>query len=402
MSFVAKPMSTRDVVRALSRENRALSIVETRSLVFRLGVQTSVLDDIEKEFSGDTCKQKFVEKWLDIDPSASWGKLVSGLREINVLSLASEVESEYYVPGTEAPPPASNVTTSHLQRPISTLAQQEEAPLSVVVSTPPPLTPASNPAVSMARVIEVRVRIEYFEEEFSEINEELSLELLKRESHDDDFFKRFQCYLLALPATKKRVHIKFFQQSEDDIVKAKEVLRLFAILNRYCNFNNYEITLIVVKKFCGERLQQRMLAYKELHVKFEKNTTVDVYLHAIPAPPESPIFAGFTKMVMKIKKPVNMCTLYEIRQRIEFIAFNAFLQPYSVYIEPPQKGSVRVVMLFPEECSWLVGRVLLVKFLEAHQLTEVTVDGEDLKSYLVRLVEAKSRNAYYLHIYIQW
>ena len=126
-----------------------------------------------------------------------------------------------------------------------------------------------------------------------------------------------------------------------------------------------------------------MLTYRDSHIEFEKRTTIDIYLCAILAPPESNIFIGFTKMAMKINKPSNICTLYEIRQLKESIARNASLHSYSVYIEAPEEGSVRVVLRFPEECGWLVGGVMTAEFMETHQLTDVTVDGEDLKYYLV-------------------
>ena len=365
---MASRSSTTDVVKAL----KTLNLEKTRNLVFHLGVPPAALDDIEQVYSGDTRKQKFVEKWLDIDTEASWEKLVSGLREIDMPVLAADVESEHT---TEAPPSAHYTYTSPVL---------SEVPV-VVASTPAALTPANTQplAVSEARVAEVRASIEYFEEEFADLNVKLRLELSEREKQDCTFYESFQSYILAVPAAKKGVHVKFFIKNEDCILEATKIKKLLAILNRYCNYSNYEIIFIVVKKFCGEPLQQRMLAYKESHVAFEKNTTVDVYLCAISAPPESDIFVGFTKMAMKINKSSNICTLYNIRHLKESIARNASLHSYSVYIEAPQEGSVRVVLRFQEECGWSVAGVMTAEFMETHQLTDVTFDGEDLKSYLV-------------------
>ena len=456
--------STRDVVKAL----KTLNLEKTRNLVFHLGVPPTALDDIKDEFSGDTRKQKYVEKWLDIDTNASWEKLVSGLREIDMTVLAAEVESERKT--TEGPPPASYtpfLAPLPVAQPISAPAQLEAAPLDlpVVASTPPTLTPtpansqvlavsearveevrvsievestteapppassytytiptsvfasipelqqlisalsqqeeaASLPAVAStaaalalanshfptvieARVEEVRASIECFEEEFSEVTVELQIDLSKKEKQDCFFFERFQGHLLALPAAKKGIHVKFFTKNEDDILEATKIKKLLAILNRYCNYSNYEITFIIIKKFCGAPLQQRMLTYRDSHITFEKNTTVNIYLCAISAPPESDIFIGFTEMAMKINKPSNICTLYEIRQLKESIARNASLHAYSVYIEAKRVESVRVVLRFPEECGWSVAGAMTAEFMETHQLTDVTFDGEDLKSYLV-------------------
>ena len=381
-SSTSRP-STRDVVKAL----KTLNLEKTRHLVFHLGVPPTALDDIKDEFSGDTRKEKYVEKWLDIDTNASWEKLVSGLREIDMTVLAAEVESE-------APPPASYTYTiptsilasiAQLQQQISALSQQGAAPVPLVASSPATLSRANShfPTVSKARVKEVRASIEYFEELFTDLTVDVELELLQKEDQNCLFFKRFQSYLLALPAAKKGVHVSFFRKSANDILKSKKVQKLFYILKCYCNYSNYEIIVVVVKKFCTPPVWQRMLTYRDSYVEFEKNTTVNVYLCAISAPPESDIFIGFTEMAMKINKPSNICTLYEIRQLKESIAHNASLHAYSVYIEAKRVESVCVVLRFPEECSWSVAGVMTAEFMETHQLTDVTFDGEDLKSYLV-------------------
>ena len=159
--------------------------------------------------------------------------------------------------------------------------------------------------------------------------------------------------------------------------------KLFYFLKCYSNYSNYEIIVVVAKKFCAAPVRQSMLTYRDSHITFEKNTTVNVYLCAISAPPASDIFVGFTDMAMKINKPSNICTLYEIRQLKESIARNGSLHAYSVYIEAKRVESVRVVLRFPEECGWSVAGVMTAEFMETHQLTDVTFDGEDLKSYLV-------------------
>ena len=156
---MASKLSARDVVKAL----KGLSNKQIRHLVFLLGVHSNALDDINEEFSGDTRKEKYVEKWLNIDIYASWGKLVCGLRAIDMIVVAADVESEY-VKRTEAPPPASHITipvstaTLQFQQPITAPVQLEAAPFLVIASTPAALTPADNQllAVNEARVAEVK------------------------------------------------------------------------------------------------------------------------------------------------------------------------------------------------------------------------------------------------------
>ena len=245
-SSTSRP-STRDVVKAL----KTLNLEKTRNLVFHLGVPPTALDDIEQVYSGDTRKQKYVEKWLDIDTNASWEKLVSGLREIDMPVLAAEVE-----PATEAPPPTFYTYTiptavlasiPQLQQQISALSRSEAAPLPAAALA---VANSHFPTVSEARVEEVRASIEDFEELFTDLTVDVELDLVEKEDQDRLFFKRFQSYLLALPAAKKGVHVKFFCESANDILESKEVQKLFYILKCYSNYSNYEIIVVVAKKFC--------------------------------------------------------------------------------------------------------------------------------------------------------
>ena len=76
-----------------------------------------------------------------------------------------------------------------------------------------------------------------------------------------------------------------------------------------------------------------MLSYRNSLIVLEKVTTVDVYLHAISAPPGGKIYAGFMRMMMKINKPASECTLHEIRELKESIEEEADLESYAVYVK---------------------------------------------------------------------
>ena len=368
------PLKTLDVVKALKK----LSLNETRQLVFHLGVSLSSLDDIDSEYRGDTRKAKFVDKWLDIDVEASWEKLATALQEIDKKSLAHEILNSYV--SNPASHRSSPPTTSSF---VSTCGSTHlrETPSSVV-AIPATVEPS---AVSKERVAEVEEKIEYFQEEFSEIKSEALISLTEKEDKNPKFLAFFCDRLLDLPVAKKAIHIKFFCRNEDEILEANNIRKVFRIIARYCNYSNYEIIFHVVKIFCGKPLHSRMLTYRTTHTEFEKETTVDVYLAAISARPNSKIFVEFTKMVLKIDKSIAECSLYDVRQLKESVAEGANLQQYAVYIEGPEPGSVNVVLCFPPMCKQVVAMALTPSLREIHKVTNVTIDGKDLRDYLVSL-----------------
>ena len=86
-----------------------LTVEETRQLVFQMGVELKTLGDIAAQYDGEKRKQHYVQAWLDIDPDASWEKLVTGLRKIDKTVLATEIESERQI----TVPHASDTSLPH-------------------------------------------------------------------------------------------------------------------------------------------------------------------------------------------------------------------------------------------------------------------------------------------------
>ena len=381
-------ISTLEVTNAIE----SLTVENTRALAFQLGVPVNILDDIETQYNGDNRKQHFIQKWLEIDTSASWGKIVSALQQISMNVLAAGIETMYITKAIVPVPTPGPTTASKPSQSVNTPAQLEAAPLPVTPTPatvkPPTLHLIQFTAVSKERVTKVKARIEFFEEEFADLNVDAQISLSKKENQDTDFLMRFRGHLLLMPVSKKSVHVKFFARNKRDILKAIDVEELFAILSPYCNYSNYEIILHITKKFCETSLKTRMLSYRDSLEKFEMATTVDVYLCAISAHPESKIFKGFTQMVLKINKSIYVCTLHEIRQLKEAIASNASLHPYSAYIMSTEEGSVSVGLCFPRGCGWWVTCVMTAEFRETHHLTEVTIDGYDITSheFMVRII----------------
>ena len=385
-------LSTLNVVNAL----QTVSVEKTRALAFQLGVEDHVLDDIAMQCDVTNRKTKFIQAWLDNDTGATWKKLISGLKQIKMSVVAKSVESALVLK-TDLPVPTTTsvpltpATPSPMQ-PVTIPAQSEAAPVAsipvaptpAVVDAVQPFNPAVTSSLLSARVAEVKATIEEFEDTFSDIKFDAQSSLSEKESRDSKFLDKFRHHLLDLPVSKKAIHARFFYKSEDDILEAKNVKKLFAILGRYCNYSNYDILLYLIKKFCEAALKKRVQDYRSSLERFEMATTIDVYLGAIKA--GCTILKAFSQMVMKIDKPASVCTLHDIRVLKEELAETAALQSYCMYVESVAESSVRVVFRFPPSCiRWLV-TALTPDFQHTHHLIEVSVDGKDLTVHLEHMM----------------
>ena len=133
-------LTTLNVVNALD----GLTIEETRTLAFFLGVENRVLGNIAKQYDGINQKIQFVQAWLDTDTGVSWKKLVSGLKKIKMNVVAESVESAF-VPKTELPVPTTTCTSVPLSpaapspmQPVTTPAKSEAAPVATIPVAPTP------------------------------------------------------------------------------------------------------------------------------------------------------------------------------------------------------------------------------------------------------------------------
>ena len=387
--MTATNLSTLEVANAI----QPLSIEKTRNLVFHLG---TALDDIEGQYNGDARKEKFVEKWLNLDTKASWERLISALQQIEMNVLAAGIESMYV---SKADTPAQPVTHSQVyarpplrrapglppsqvtsplprpppQPPVTPRPPCPAPPPSYPAPQPPPSPPLLQVTPDEELVENVKASIECFENQFSDLMSDTRSVLSKRESRDREFLDKFRDHLLLLPVTKKATHVMFFLKCEDEILDAKNIRKLFAILSRYCNYSNYEIVLVIVKKYGEATLVQRMLDYQKSFENFEAETTIDVYLSAISARPEGKICKEFYRMAMTINKPASVCTLCEIRLLKESIAENASVHSYSVYIESIDSGSVKVVLGVHPSIAELLKEAITRRFVSMHHLKEISM-----------------------------
>ena len=370
---MASRISPKDVANAL----KTLNDEQSKELFFQLDVPLHVLDGIEGSHKGNMRKIHYVQAWFDQEVEASWEKIVAGLKLIGMKALAETLATQQCLGGT----PTSAAVNLTPDLPSSPVTAPEASGPQTSGSSPsdPSLGPVarpSSPSSPSDRVSQVRAEIDRLSDTFSDLMSDTRDEMCMRESVDPAFLKRFRDRLLDLPVAKKAPHTKFFRESEDDFLTAKNMHKMFAILRRYCSYRNYAVLREVVRKFCEAVLQRRMQEYCESLEKFEKETAVDIYLKAIEA--SDILKTSFTKMTVKINKPAFECTLHEIRKLKEAITERASLHSYSMYIEEESVGSVQLELGFPASCvGWILG-VFTPDFLATHLLSDVVLGQQHL------------------------
>ena len=234
-------------------------------------------------------------------------------------------------------------------------------------------------AIRITSVADVKATIMHLEKKFVGLVSSTRAAMCDKERHDHGFLDEFRDHLFNLPVSKKAAHIKFFRESEDDILEAKNVRKIFVILSRYWSYNNHEILLEITVWFCDESLQASMQEYCKMLEGFEKATSVDIYVSAIPLKEkQKELKEAFSKIVVQMDKPSSECTLYDIRVLNEAIVEESYLKSHSVYISSVTSKCVVVEFTFPTSAVGWVLAAMTPNFMTTHLLTEVILDGKCL------------------------
>ena len=379
---MASQLSPQEVVRAL----QPLSYDRTRLLVFHLGVETHILENIDSSPTTASRSIQAITAWLDRDTEASWEKIVAALELIGKNNLAKQISTQHCPQSAVAVSPS---TDPHQPATVQSVATP--APLTPAASSSPASTDPNQPTipppsdrcqpVALRSVADVKSAILHLKKNFFKLITRTRSEMCARESQDQEFLDEFRDFLLFLPVAKKAVHVKFFRENEDDILEARNIRKLFAILGRYLSFRNYEILQEIIVWFHVAPLQQSMQEYCRMLTKFEISTTVDVYISAVPEEADDELKQAFTRMVLRVEKPASECTLYDLRKLNEAIITKSGVCSHSVYIGGVANKCVEVVVSFSSTALGWVLSAMTPEFRSLHQLTEVTVDGRQLTVY---------------------
>ena len=329
-------------------ELHQLTVDEMKQLMLYLNVPLNVLNEIEKKLFGDDCrKMQFIDEWLRLDNTASWRKLVSGLKTMRMDVIADCIESLFV---EVADSTQQSIGAINFDQPTDEFSVKvAEAKSSILDLKGQFFNLTCNALTSLSQIVRKKPQ----------------------------FLEDVRDYLLLLPMANE-MHEKYFSERENDILEAEDMRKLFIILKQYCTYYlNYDIVLDLIKRFCGS-LKQDMLDYSASIEQFERSTTADVFLKAISCDRQCKVFRTFEKMALKINKPSSECTLYDIRQLRRAIAEAAAVNTYSMYIEIDREGSVGVSLYVHPACIDLVKAAMTREFMELHHLTMEGTVGKPL------------------------
>ena len=351
----------------LSRALDTLSRGEVRYLCMQLGVRPATLSNIDASPLNDplTCMTKYLEAWLACEGPLSWDMIVEGLSSATLgkTALASRIKRNYCSsacdPVRDAPssPVAVLSASAHISESDSRTSETSSGielatfvkPIShfnPLVDSLPELKPApslSSPPQTntFSNQQQLAKKITSFKRRFRAIVISANLHLSQKMSRTD--FDRFKIDLITLPMLGRTHH--FLQRKRKKIRKAKNVQKVFEILDPYWNHVDYALLEHIVVHYCDEKIKQEMEKYKHKLHRFEKATSVRSFKSVVTE--RSPVPSSYSGLSVTLDKTGEECSLYHVRQIKESITERGNLEPYVTLLESVHSSLVVLTIAFP-------------------------------------------------------
>ncbi len=416
-------MSSRPPLNLKNLLNELESVDDWQGLGIQLGISYAELKIIERECHGkvEECKRELFHKWLSQVHDPTWTQIVEALRRMKLINIAEKIEercchscseqqSDVSIEASAAVSP-ENVQDNPLEQDIGviqpvTLDSVREDPspephsptsqpepvrpavvssgdvnvpdLAVVpLSAIAPLHPSVIPKVAPARIAEIRSQVEVLEEDFRLLVCSSQDDLAESVSNSPTLLTQLRTTVFHIPASRKRLHIKFLTEKRKEIVHAPSVSDLISILSLHWDFINTPFLEVLVKSFGGDKVKRELCDYLKKLGQFCRSTKLYEYKSAFPTTTIA-VPPGFCTITVNIQADLDDYTLEKALQAGWQLSEECCLEKYTLFFVDCSFGSIQLVWALPRGIISILVENLTVEFRERSGIDAVYIDGVEL------------------------
>ena len=190
----------------------------------------------------------------------------------------------------------------------------------------------------------------------------------------------FRSSLLALDVFQKHEHQQFINDHLMKIDPATTFDDLWAKLNYYWNFLNFDLLEHIVSIFGSEDLKQEMESYEHDLQSFRKSTRLCDFISCWPVRGQTPPKEELREFIMKVGHQWDSCTLEDLDSLKGVITRKFFLPEFTLRLKKLMEGSITITWLIPvpfvktlQEAIESTGS----EFFMEQKIETITVDGQE-------------------------
>ena len=165
--------------------------------------------------------------------------------------------------------------------------------------------------------------------------------------HVDVDLRGFRSSLLALDVFQKHEHQQFINDHLIKIDPATTFDELWAKLNNYWNFLNFDLLEHIVSIFGSEDLKQKMESYEHDLQSFRKSTRLCDFISCWPVRGQTPPKEELREFIMKVGHQWDSCTLEDLDSLKGVITRQFFLPEFTLRLKRLMEGSITITWLIP-------------------------------------------------------
>ncbi len=364
-------MSSRQPVHLQRLLHELEGVIDWRGLGIELKIPYAELKKIDQDCRGKTeeCKRELLHRWLCRVADPTWNDVVEALRRMKLVNLAEMIKERCCHDSSELEPEISKAVV-----PLS-----RNAPV------------LSLPEVTPARIEEIHGQVEILQDKFLRLVRNLRRSLSERQSKSSNFLSDLQVAIYNIPASRRKPHLKFLADKQDEIAEAPSATKIVMILSLHWDYINTVFLEVIVKSLDIEEVKQELVDYLNELGPFSQSTKLCEFKSAYPAttiasPP------GFLTVTIKIRGDWANYTLQKALQFGWQLSDECCLEGYTLLFVDSGYGSIRLVWAVPPSAVPILADALTPEFLERNNIEAIHVDGVELTALKKRLISTQEED----------
>ena len=226
----------------------------------------------------------------------------------------------------------------------------------------------------------VKQQVRELERRFSDLVDCTYETLLQKKV--DDNVRSFCSRLLSLDVSRKFEHQKFINEHLV-IIEGTTFDVLWARLNNYWNFLNFNLLECIVDKYKIEELQREMKSYVHDLKSFRKATRLCDFIECWPVQGETPPVVDLQEFVIKMNYDWDNCTLEDLETLRGVITRKFFLPEFALQLKKMMEGSIIITWLIPTPFVMALQEAVestSSEFFMEQKIATITIAGQECYS----------------------
>ena len=226
-------------------------------------------------------------------------------------------------------------------------------------------------------LVEVRAQVRTLQVTFTNVAIRASAQIRTKDIDVQDFRLQF---VMKLDVSQQQQYQHFLRSCFIELKPGITTEDLLCCLSLHWDFFNYGLLEHTINVFGDASLQQDMEDYVDKLRAFRVNTKLCDFIDNWPVRGQDPPKADFKRVVIKMGKKWEECTLEDVESFRETLTHKFFLPNFALLLREAEKGCVCLTWYTPAPVAITIQETvprIETEFFETHGIQRLSVSGRE-------------------------